>query len=254
MAVPFPSWIWPSWIWACVLAPFIASFLGVLVSRYDAPGTALTGRSVCDSCGVTLGVKDLVPLLSWAAARGRCRHCGVQIGAFYPLIEIGALIVALWSSAIFSGAALWASCLLGWMLVALAAADLRYQLLPDFLTLPLICFGLAASWALDPGGLADHAVGAAAGFGVVVLLRFVYQKLRGREGMGLGDAKLLAAAGAWAGWPALPSILAIAAISALGFALLTRGRRLALADRMPFGPFLAAGLWLVWLYGPLVAG
>jgi len=64
----------------------------------------------------------------------------------------------------------------------------------------------------------------------------------------------MAAAGAWTGWPALPSILAIAAVSALGFALSARGRQLALADRVPFGPFLAGGLWLVWLYGPLVAG
>jgi leader peptidase (prepilin peptidase)/N-methyltransferase len=94
-------------------------------------------------------------------------------------------------------------------------------------------------------------LGAVAGFGGVVLLRFIYEKLRGREGMGLGDAKLLAAAGAWTSWTGLSSILAIAAISALVFALLGRGHRLALADRIAFGPFLAVGLWLVWLYGPL---
>jgi leader peptidase (prepilin peptidase)/N-methyltransferase len=225
--------------------------LGVLVTRYDSPGSALGGRSACDACGVTLGARDLVPFLSWAALRGHCRHCGAAVGFFYPLIEGAALIVALWSGLIFTGVSLWVSCLLGWMLVALAAADFKYHLLPDFLTLPLIAFGLAATWALAPDILSQHLIGAAAGFGGVALLRFVYEKMRGREGMGLGDAKLLAAAGAWTGWVGLPSILAIAAVSALVFALWSKGRSLALADRVPFGPFLAGGLWVVWLYGPL---
>ena len=247
-------WSWPSWIWACVLAPFVGSFLGVLVTRYETPGSALTGRSACEACGVTLGARDLVPILSWAASRGHCRHCGASLGLFYPMIELGALAVALWSGLIFSGAAVWVSCLLGWLLLALAAADIRYQLLPDFLSLPLIGFGLAATWALDPGELVSHCIGAAAGFGGVVALRFIYEKLRGREGMGLGDAKLLAAAGAWTGWTGLPSILSLAAISALAFALWIKGRHLALGDRVPFGPFLAAGLWIVWLYGPLTLG
>ena len=223
----------------------------MLVTRHDALGTALAGRSACDTCGMTLGAKDLVPILSWAASRGQCRHCGMAVGWFYPLIEIGALMVAIWSGMVFSGAALWLSCLLGWMLVALAAVDLRHMLLPDFLTLPLIGFGLAANWVLQPANLTADILGAVAGFGGVVLLRFIYEKLRGREGMGLGDAKLLAAAGAWTSWTGLSSILAIAAISALVFALLGRGHRLALADRIAFGPFLAVGLWLVWLYGPL---
>jgi leader peptidase (prepilin peptidase)/N-methyltransferase len=246
--------IWPAWIWAAVLAPFVGSFLGVLVTRYESLGSALTGRSVCDACGVTLGARDLVPILSWAASRGHCRHCGAAVGFFYPLIELAALAVALWSGLIFTGTTLWISCILGWILVALTAADFRYQLLPDFLTLPLTGFGLAATWALDPGGLFPNVIGAAIGFGGVVLLRFVYQRLRGREGMGLGDAKLLAAAGAWTGWMGLPSILSIAAISALIFALWRKGRQLDLSDRIPFGPFLAGGFWIVWLYGPLAMG
>ncbi|HWC63723.1 MAG TPA: A24 family peptidase [Rhizomicrobium sp.] len=245
---------WPSWIWAGLLAPFIGSFLGVLVTRYDSPASALHGRSACDACGVRLGARDMVPILSWAALRGHCRHCGAAVGFFYPLIEGAALVVALWSGLVFSGTTLWASCLLGWMLVALAAADFKYQLLPDFLSLPLIAFGLAATWALAPDNLSAHLIGAAAGFAGIVLLRFVYEKLRGREGMGLGDAKLLAAAGAWTGWIGLPSILAIAAVSALIFALWLRGRHLTLADRLPFGPFLAGGFWIVWLYGPLTPG
>jgi len=243
----------PPWIWACALAPFIGSFLGVVVTRHDALGSAMTGRSACDTCGTTLRARDLVPVLSWVASRGHCRHCGASIGWFYPAIEICALIVALWSSTAFSGAAFWISCCLGWALVALAVADFKYLLLPDFLTLPLVAAGLAANWFLDPATPIAHVIGAAVGFGAVMVLRFIYERLRGREGMGVGDAKLLAAAGAWTGWAGLSSVLAIAAVSALIFALLrgARARHLSLADSVPFGPFLAGGLWIVWLYGPL---
>jgi leader peptidase (prepilin peptidase)/N-methyltransferase len=242
-----------AWIWACALAPFIGSFLGVVVTRSDSPGSILVGRSACAACGITLGARDLVPILSWTASRGHCRHCGVAVGWFYPAMEIAAVIVALWSGLVFSGAALWASCALGWTLLALAAVDFRSLLLPDFLTLPLIVAGLAVTWILDPPQLPAHAIGAAVGYGAIALLRLVYEKVRHREGMGLGDAKLLAAAGAWTSWPGLPSILALAAIAALLFVLLTKGRHgdLALTDRVAFGPFLAAGFWIVWLYGPL---
>jgi leader peptidase (prepilin peptidase)/N-methyltransferase len=245
----------PPWMWACALAPFIGSFLGVVVARHDALGSVVTGRSACGSCGATLDARDLVPIVSWLASRGHCRHCGLAVGWFYPVIEIGALLVAVWSSLVFSGAALWISCGLGWALLALAAADFKYLLLPDFLTLPLVVAGLLVTWALDPAALAAHAIGAAAGFVAVVALRFVYERLRGREGMGLGDAKLLAAAGAWTSWEGLPSILVLAAVSALIFALLrgARAGQLSLVDRVPFGPFLAGGFWIVWLYGPLVA-
>jgi leader peptidase (prepilin peptidase)/N-methyltransferase len=230
--------------------------LGVVATRHDALGSALIGRSACDTCGTTLDARDLVPVLSWAASRGRCRHCGAAVGWFYPAIEICALAVALWSSTVFSGAAFWISCCLGWTLVALAATDFKYLMLPDFLTLPLVALGLAANWFLDPATLSAHMIGAALGFGAVMALRFLYERLRRREGMGVGDAKLLAAAGAWTSWEGLPSVLAIAAVSALIFALLrgARARRLSLVDSVPFGPFLAGGLWIVWLYGPLTFG
>ncbi len=182
------------------LAPFVGSFLGVLVTRHESLGSALFGRSACDACGTTLQARDLVPIVSWTASRGHCRHCGAAIGWFYPLIEIGAVAVAVWAGQVFSGAGFWISCGFGWALLALAAADFKYLLLPDFLTLPLIVAGLAANWELEPSSLTAHLIGAGVGFGGIVLLRFAYKKLRGREGMGLGDAKLLAAAGAWTGW------------------------------------------------------
>jgi leader peptidase (prepilin peptidase)/N-methyltransferase len=246
----------PSWIWAALLAPFIGSFLGVVVMRHDAPVQMLFGRSACGACGKRLGPADLVPVLSWLLLRAKCRFCGAPIGLFYPGIEVAAVAVALWSATVFSGFALWASCLLGWVLLALAAIDMKYFRLPDFLTWPLAAAGLLAAGLLEPDAwsVAAHALGALAGYVFVRLLRFAYRAIRGREGMGLGDAKLLAAAGAWVSWQGLPSVLVIAALSALVVVLLWRGPKIDPAQWVPFGVFLSLGLWITWLYGPLTQG
>jgi leader peptidase (prepilin peptidase)/N-methyltransferase len=244
-----------SWIWPVALAPIAGSFLGVIVTRVETPASIVFGRSCCPACGTRLGSADLVPLLSWVASRGRCRHCAKPIGAFYPLIELAAVGVAAWAALTVSGWLLWTSCLLGWTLLALAAIDFKYFLLPDFLTLPLIAAGLFVIWALDSPVLLPHAIGAVAGFAFVVAIRYLYWKLRGREGMGLGDAKLLSASGAWVSWESLTSVVLIAALSALAFTLFSAARsgRISLADRVPFGAFLCFGTWIVWLYGPLIA-
>ncbi len=248
----------PSWIWAVLPAPFIGSFLGVVVTRHDAPSQMLFGRSACGACGKRLAAADLVPVLSWLLLRGKCRSCGAPVSLFYPGIELAALVVALWSAAVFSGLALWASCILGWALLALAATDLKYFRLPDFITWPLIATGLLVAGVLESESplrsVAAHALGALAGYVFVRLLRFAYRAVRGREGMGLGDAKLLAAAGAWVSWQGLPSVLVIASLSALATVLLWRGPKIHAAQRVPFGVFLSLGLWITWLYGPLTAG
>jgi len=245
-----------SWIWPVALAPIIGSFLGVLVSRVETPGSIIFGRSCCDACGSTLAPYDLVPVVSWVALRGRCRRCAHPIGAFYPAIELAAVAVAIWAATVFSGWLLWVSCVLGWTLLALAVIDHKHFLLPDILTLPLIPFGLIATWANDSSSVLDHVIGAAAGLGFVVVLREVYRRLRGREGMGLGDGKLLAASGAFVSWQGLPSVILIASFAALAIALLKflRGSSIALGDRMPFGTFLCLATWIVWLYGPLMVG
>jgi leader peptidase (prepilin peptidase)/N-methyltransferase len=245
-----------SWIWPVTLAPIIGSFLGAIVTRFDTPASLVLGRSRCDSCGVTLAAYDLVPLLSWVASRGRCRRCAKPIALLYPLIELSAVVIAVWAATVFSGLLLWASCVLGWTLLALAVIDHKHFLLPDFLTLPLIPFGLIVTLAIDPPALLDHVAGAVVGFGFIVILREVYRRWRGREGMGLGDAKLLAASGAFVAWQALPSVILIASFTALGLALLRnlQGADMSLTDRMPFGTFLCLATWIVWLYGPLTAG
>jgi leader peptidase (prepilin peptidase)/N-methyltransferase len=120
------------------------------------------------------------------------------------------------------------------------------------LTLPLVAAGLAVAYAIDPGLVAGHALAALGGFTVFAAIGLIYRRLRHREGMGLGDAKLLAAAGAWLGWQALPGLVVIAALAALAVALAqaVRGARMAATTRVAFGSYLALAFWLVWLYGP----
>jgi len=241
------------WIWPILAAPFIGSFLGVVVTRAESPRSILWLPSTCPICNHGLGPWDLIPIISWLASRGRCRHCGHSIGVFYPAIELAALAIAAWSAAVASGWLIWVSSLLGWVLLALALIDIRYFLVPDFLTLPLVAFGLLVAQALDPSTTLPHALGAAAGFLAIVVVRKAYWMLRKREGIGLGDAKLLAAAGAWVSWEGLPSVVLVAALGGLASTLLQHRRKatIRLTDRVPFGAFLCVGFWVVWLYGPL---
>jgi leader peptidase (prepilin peptidase) / N-methyltransferase len=245
------------WLMLVAAAPFVGSFLGTLVLRLPERRPIVVDRSACPACGHALGPLELVPLASWLALKGRCRHCGARLGAFYPLIELAAVAVALWAASATAGLDLWASAGLGWALLALALIDARTFLLPDALTLPLLAAGLGVAAIEDRTQLVDHAIGAAAGFLVFAAIALAYRRWRRRDGMGLGDAKLLAALGAWVTWTGLPSLILIAAILGLTVALARawfRGQPLAATDRLPFGPALCLGGWLVWLYGPLTIG
>jgi len=238
---------------ALLLAPFVGSFVSVVALRSQAPISVLWERSACRACRHVLAPSDLVPVFSWVTLRGRCRYCGSSISAVYPIIEIATIGIAAWSATLLSGWWLWASCAFGWTLLALTLADLRYQLLPDFLTLPLLAAGLGTSAIFVPEEFVPRVVGAGAGLGAILLARQAYWMLRQREGIGLGDAKLLAAAGAWITWEGLPSAVLIATLGALASVLLQNHgeKRLSLNDRVPFGAFLCFGAWVVWLYGPL---
>jgi leader peptidase (prepilin peptidase)/N-methyltransferase len=237
-----------------LLAPLIGSFLGVVIVRLPQGRAIAWDRSRCPACNHRLGPLDLAPIASWLFSAARCRYCAAAISPFYPAIELAALGGAAWAVAVADGPlALWASCGLAWWLIALAVIDARDGLLPDALTLPLIPAGLALTWVLSPADLPAHLAGCAAGYLSFACLVFLYRTLRGREGLGLGDAKLLAGAGAWLSWQGLPSLVFLAALFSLMSALLLRGtgRPVTFASRLAFGPGLCAGFWLVWLYGPL---
>ena len=238
--------VW-SWLWPVLVAPFVGSFLGVLIARLPIGRSVVLGRSSCPSCGHVRGAPDLVPIASLLALRGRCRFCAHPIAPFHLWVELSALTIALWAAASGeSGLLLWAGCALGWTLLALAWIDAVCLRLPDVLTLPLILAGLAEAALLEPDTLTARAVGAATAYVGMSLLAWAYRRLRGREGLGQGDAKLLAAAGAWVGGLLLPEVLLGAALAGLAWAL-RRGRPDP-NERVPFGPFIAASLWLMWLY------
>ncbi len=238
------------WIWPLLAAPLVGSFLGVVITRLPAGRAVALGRSQCEHCAVTLASYDLVPLLSFAVLRGRCRGCKAAIAPFHWQVELAALLVP--ASALIAGLTgppLWAACGAGWALLALGWIDCNTMTLPDALTLPLIPAGLLATWWLDAEALTEHALAAALGYTALRGVALLYRRLRGRDGMGEGDAKLLAALGAWVGLADLPTVLLGAALAGLAWALLLRLRGVALtaSTALPFGPFLALSGWFVLL-------
>lgn len=229
-----------------ILGPAMGSFAALLAERLPRGEPVAAARSCCRACGARLGARDLVPLLSYLALRGRCRHCGARIPARLFQAELAGL--GLGAAAAWLGAGPWeaaASALWLWTLLALALADLRAFRLPDALTLALLGFGFALAW---PGWEAA-ALGAALGAGAFLALRLGYRAAARREGMGLGDVKLMAGIGAGLGAADLPLAVLIAAGSALAVAGLRarrKGRRLRRLGRVPFGAYLAAAaVWVV---------
>lgn len=241
----------PPWLLALLVAPFIGSFLGVLIRRLPAGEPVALDRSRCESCRRPLSLCDLVPLGSYLASRGRCRLCGARISPFHWAVELAACAIPLLAAPVSADApTLWCGSVLGWALLALAWIDWTAMLLPDALTLPLVLLGLGATAWRAPAALTDHAAAAALGYVLFRLAAWGYRRLRDRDGLGEGDAKLMAAAGAWVGVASLSSVLLLGAGLTLGAAVidaLRHRRGLSSATRVPFGPGLCAALWLVWL-------
>jgi len=233
-----------------VISPMIGSFLAVLVDRLPRGQSVVAPRSACRSCDTPLGPRDLMPVVSFAMLRGRCRHCGAPIPPmtlYVELLAIGAALLAILNGGDPAFVVLNAVWL--WLLIALAATDLIWFRLPDLLTAALGLTALAL--ALGPYGpsLAHAAWGAALGAGSFALLRWAYATLRGQDGLGLGDVKLMVGLGAFAGTEALPHMVLIAALLALAGAVLT-GRSaggLAATRALPFGAALCGAGALLWL-------
>ncbi len=245
------STVLPIWIVLLLGAPFIGSLLGVLITRLPRGEPVVVSRSRCDSCLHILQARDLVPLLSYAVQRGRCRRCGAVIGLFHPLIELASMAVVLSAAAIDTGDRLIAGCALGWALLTLGIYDWRSYQLPDVFTLPLILLGLLATWWLDRAQVTDNAIATACAYVGCRAVSWSYKLMRGRDGLGQGDAKLLAASGAWLGVAALPNVVLFAAVAGLAIAavLSLGGKVLTARTMLPFGPCLALATWLIWLQG-----
>jgi leader peptidase (prepilin peptidase)/N-methyltransferase len=234
-------------------APAVGSFIGLASLRMPVGGAIAVSRSACTGCGRTLGAGDLVPIASFVALRGRCRTCRTAIPRRYLALELGCLGLAAWAFAVQPAPTALAGALLAWQLLLLAVLDAEHFWLPRVLTLSLAATGLGVAALQGTERLGQAALGAAAGFLSLSLLAWAYRRLRGREGLGGGDAYMLGGAGAWVGWQGLPTVLLWASVAGLSVAAagLLTGRGVKLDQRLPCGVFLALGAWLTWLYGPL---
>lgn len=231
----------------------IGSFLNVVIHRgpriwglvtdENRIGNIAHPRSYCPSCRTPLNPKNLIPIVSYVAQHGRCTFCRAKINPRYWLVEaLGAVSVglAIWAFNL-SGTAMVAA-IFGWFLIALAAIDFETGYLPDALTFPLIAGGLCVNVVGTLVPLTDSVFGAVLGYSVFRLIGYFFQRLRGREGLGQGDAKLIAAAGAWLGWQSLPSVILIGSVSTLVAVVAKSGLKQPASDlEIPFGPGLCLG-------------
>jgi leader peptidase (prepilin peptidase)/N-methyltransferase len=249
---------------ASVIGLFVGSFLNVVIHRlpkmmehdWHAQAAELRGepppqverfnlavpRSRCPHCGHLITALENIPVVSYMVLRGRCGHCGASIGRRYPVVELLTAVLsgfAAWHFG-FSLAALGALLFI-WAMVALAFIDLDTQLLPDDVTLPLLWLGLGLNLAGTYTSLPSAVLGAMAGYLALWSIYWLFRLATGKEGMGYGDFKLLAAIGAWLGWQMLPLTILLSSLvgATVGIALILfarHGRNVPI----PFGPYLAA--------------
>ena len=215
----------------------------------------VTPGSHCPHCNHRIRWYENVPVVSWALLKGRCSGCKAAISKRYPIIELLTALVA--------GLCAWRFGYDPWLifmlygsftLLALAVIDLDTTLLPDDLTYPLLWAGLlAAVLGISPVGLSDAVIGAMAGYLALWSLYWVFKLLTGKEGMGYGDFKLLAALGAWLGWQYLPVVVLLSSVVGLVFAVSMMASGSVKRDQgIPFGPYLAIAGWIALLWGEAI--
>lgn len=270
----FYPWLFP--VFATVFGLIIGSFLNVVIHRlpqimerewrtecaesfpeYQLPIpegklTLSIPASRCPHCHVPIRVRDNIPLLSWLLLKGRCRTCQARISARYPLVELLSASLCLVISLRF-GFSYYAISLLFFSFVLLAATfiDLDTMLLPDQLTLPLTWAGIVlALLGISPVSLQDAVIGAVAGYLSLWLVYWGFKLLTGKEGMGYGDFKLLAALGAWLGWQSLPLVILLSSVVGVIFGLLQlKWQKQGIDKAFPFGPYLAIAGWVCMMWG-----
>lgn len=263
--------LWPSSLWLVfitLLGLVVASFINVVIYRLplilrrewgeiELPKVSLSWpASHCPSCKMPLRWWHNLPLISWLIQQGCCVKCKKKISLQYPLVELAGASLALliaWrfgahlSSLVYLGFAL--------SLLALAVIDAQTQLLPDKITLPLVWAGLTWHWIFSSNTMFNQAfLGALLGYLSLWSLFCVFKLFTGREGMGYGDFKLLAAIGAWLGAPALVPVVMLASISGLLVALVLKLKAKWQGQALPFGPHLVVGCLVLLIGGQELAG
>jgi leader peptidase (prepilin peptidase)/N-methyltransferase len=216
--------------------------------------TLATPNSHCPHCGTAIKPWHNIPVLSYLLLRGKCANCGVGISLRYPAVELVTGLLTLSLAWYFPLSwALLGAVLFTWALLVLTMIDVDHKLLPDDITLPLLWLGLLFNLNGTYVSLADAVVGAIAGYLILWSVYWLFKLITGKEGMGYGDFKLLAALGAWLGWQALPLIILLSSLvgAVCGIALIFlkgRGREIPI----PFGPYLAAAGWICLIWGDAI--
>lgn len=208
-------------------------------------------RSRCGGCGHLIQWYENVPVVSWLFLRGRCSDCGTRISVRYPLVELLSGLMGGWLIWQFGltpeGVAL---VVLSWALIALTFIDLDHQLLPDSITLPLLWLGLLLNTQGVFTSLESAVYGAAAGYLILWAVYWLFKLVTGKEGMGYGDFKLLAAIGAWGGVQVLPLVILLSSVVGVVLAVsLIALRRHSAQNPLPFGPYLAIAGWIALVWG-----
>jgi len=236
---------------AALFGAVIGSFLNVCIYRLPLGRSVVSPGSACGACGHSLSWFENIPVLSYALLGGRCRACRARISIRYVVVELitASMFAAAWW--FYGPSLLLASRLvLGCILIVLFAIDLEHHLLPNVITLPGIAAGLAFSVVTDPGWL-DALIGIVVGGGLLWAVAEIYYRVRGEEGLGMGDVKMLAMIGAFVGWKLTLVTLMMASFSGsiLGVFLIAT-RRGGMKYALPFGTFLAMGAALAATVGP----
>jgi leader peptidase (prepilin peptidase)/N-methyltransferase len=221
------------------------------------PLNLATPNSHCPHCKAPIKPWQNIPVVSYLLLGGKCGNCAAPISLRYPALELVTALMTLALGFYFNvSLALLGAVLFTWALICLTMIDIDHQLLPDDITLPLIWLGLLFNLGNTYVSLQDAVIGAMAGYLLLWSIYWLFKLLTGKEGMGYGDFKLLAALGAWLGWQALPLIILLSSLvgAVCGIALMiikSRGREIPI----PFGPYLAMAGWIALLWGDaLIAG
>ncbi len=229
----------------------IGSYLNVVVYRLPRSHSTVLPRSRCPHCDALISARDNIPVLSFLLLRGKCRSCAAPISWRYPAVELltGGLFMTVLLRFGWSVESLVVAAFCAAMLV-LALIDAEHYLLPDAITLPGIVLGLALQHWLPWSSLGQALIGAFLVAGTLLALTLAWRALRGVDGLGLGDVKMLALVGAFFGWRGAMATLLVAALvgSTFGLAMMARGR-MRLDSRLPFGLFLALAAVLVLFWG-----
>ena len=231
--------------------PFTPPAHVAAATRFD----LLWPPSTCPGCGGAIAAQHNVPVIGFLWLKGKCAQCGAKISARYPVVEAFAAGLALVVAYVFGPTWQTVAALgFAWTLLALTLIDLDHKLLPDSLTLPLLWAGLLVNVPFDGSGLfaplSASVLGAAAGYLALWSVYKLFKLVTGKEGMGYGDFKLLAAIGAWLGWQLLPVVILLSAVvgSVVGIAMIAFAGRSS-QTAIPFGPYLAAAGLIAMLWG-----